>query len=72
MGKVYKGEGSTFDEAFANLGIRTARGISVWTITENGATRERIISKPITSRIFGMHGLAGEIARKNISMLLGV
>ena len=72
LGKLFTATGKNFDEAFDNLGIKNAKGISVWTFEHEGRKREKVVGSAITSRVFTLKGLAGEIARKNLNALLGV
>jgi hypothetical protein len=73
MGKFFNSVGDTFDEAFSNLGIRNAKGLSVWTVQfGEGKPTVRVIHHSLTFRLFLTGGTAQKVALKNLKLMFGL
>lgn len=64
LGKYWTSNGETLEEALSKLKIPNAKGLSVWKVEYDGRVKEKIMMPNITARLFGMSGLAKEIALK--------
>ena len=54
LGRVFKGEGESFDEALGKIKIPNgSKVLCVMTVTANGITKERVLNASQAKHIFG-------------------
>lgn len=70
MGRTAKSEGSSVIEAIAGLKSLGTRGtVSILTVSYGEKTREKILNRAQTNRLFTLSRLMREVALKNVSAL---
>ena len=69
LGRKYQAEGTTAQEAVANLKPTNVKGKGILSIEHGKDKREKILMPHIASRLFNTVGLNREVALKNISLL---
>lgn len=73
LGKKYTSEGTTAQQAIENLapeGVK--KGMSILSVTNGTATREKVLNTFQTSRMFSPSRIVREIALKNLSNLFTI
>src|SRR3990167_136712 len=73
VGRVFKSEGNTFEEALGKIKIGNgAKAMCVLTVKKGGETKERIINGTYAHRLFSEVGpTTKEIATKKVTELIG-
>lgn len=69
LGRTYTAKGKTAREAIENLKAKNTKGHSILTVSKGDIKRDKIISAPLTFKLFSESKLMREIALKNIVML---
>lgn len=72
MGKTYYATGNSTKEALENLNIRNCKGRGILKVESGDYVKERFLMPMIVSRLCNSHGLAKEVAIKNISLLFAI
>lgn len=69
MGKLFKSEGSTLDEAIDNLKVGNAKGVSLMTVSKGEVIRNRVLTPPQTFRLFSPSKLMRAASYKQMSQI---
>lgn len=72
MGKLWKSEGDTLENAIANLGINYAKGMGVWTVEKDGVKREKVVRPIINMRLFNSRGLMRDVVLKQFKLMFNL
>lgn len=72
-GKECSAQGATLEEAISNLKPRVKKGTCLLTIAHDGKEVTRILSGPLTFKLFNIGGrFTKEVAFKNLKVLFGL
>lgn len=69
MGKIFKSEGDTIEEAVSTLSVGNSKGKAILVVSNGDVSKERIIPAPVAFRLFNTRGISKEVTLKNISLL---
>jgi len=69
LGKTYKSEGLTIQEAIENLKLSNCKGRGILTIDNGEISKDRVLMPTVVYRLFNTVGMSRDIAIKNVSLL---
>lgn len=70
LGRKYSASGATIQDALGAIDAKTVRGKVIITVEKDGKSRERVLNPLVSSRLFGLNGMARQIVMKQVSATL--
>ena len=68
LGRIYKAEGKTLEEAISGLKPPVGKGVSVLTVSKGKQQKSKILPALVTFRLFNPSRLTKEIALKQMTI----